>query len=187
MLLRKIFSGIRQGVQIGRSVCMRLYLYLAFPGIKCHPTVSFGRGLTIFAYDGGLMEIGAGTRIDDGARVVVQGGRLIIGKDCLIGRGAGIECLEDLSIGDGTLIAEYVTIRDQDHRHEGDGRLDDKGVITAPIKIGNDCWLGAKCTITRGVEIAPHSVIAANAVVTRSALIRGIYGGVPARLIKPTV
>ena len=186
MLLRKFFSGVRQCVDTGRSACMRQYLRLVFPGIKCHPTVRFGRGLTIFAYDGGVMEIGAATRIDDGARVVVQRGRLIIGQDCLIGRGSGIECLEELIIGDGTLIAEYVMIRDQDHRHEGEGRLDGKGMITAPIKIGHDCWLGAKCTITRGVEIAPHSVIAANAVVTRSALVRGIYGGVPARLIKPT-
>jgi acetyltransferase-like isoleucine patch superfamily enzyme len=37
--------------------------------------------------------------------------------------------------------------------------------------------------VTRGVEIAPHAVVGANSVVTRSLRDRGVYVGAPARLL----
>ena len=182
--MTKLFAAVRLARLMLRSSVYRAYLRLAHPGVRCHPSVRFGRGAIVQAFAGGRADIGAGTRIDDGAFVRVEGGRLTIGQDCLIGRGAVVVCVAELEIGRGTLIAEHVTIRDQDHRHQGNDALDRQGIISSPIRIGHDVWIGAKVTVTRGVSIAPHAVVAANAVVTRSLDERAVYGGIPARRLK---
>ena len=54
-----------------------------------------------------------------------------------------------------------------------------------PIKIGNNCWIGAGAIILPGVELGNHVIVAAGAVVTKS--LKGgdcIVGVVPAKVIK---
>lgn len=183
-VLSRLWGGVRMTHYAVRSMLLRHYFQLAYPGVRCHPTVRFGRGVTIRAFDGGTLEIGAGSVVLDYAWLQSQGGRLKLGQNCLIGRGAVIICSADLEIGDGVLTAEHVTIRDQDHIHQGSGRLEAQGSTAAPIRIGSDVWLAAKVTVTKGVEIAPRAVVGANSVVTRSLDQRGVYGGAPARLIR---
>ncbi|WP_067734349.1 acyltransferase [Novosphingobium naphthalenivorans] len=170
--------------QAARSWAMRAYVRAAYRGVSCHPTVRFGRGARLRCFDGGTLTLGAGVALGDFAYLEAAAGHLEIGGNCEIGKGAIVVSREAVSIGDGTLVAEYCTIRDADHRHSGDDRLADQGFETAPIRIGRDVWLGAKVTVTRGVELADHCVIGANSVVTRSAAERGIYAGVPARRIR---
>lgn len=184
-MISRLFSALRKRAWQLRSWRIRTILRLAYPGIRCHPSVRFGRGVTIRAFDGARIEIGEGAGILEYAQVQADcGGRLVLGEHCLIGRGAVVICNESIQIGSGTMTAEHVTIRDQDHNHAGEGRLEAQGTTTAPIVIGHDVWLGAKVTVTKGVEIAPHAVVGANAVVTRSLSERGVYAGAPARLIK---
>ncbi len=180
-VIARAFSALRRLRWWARSRAMRGYLALAHPGVACAPGVRFGRGVRVRAFAGGRAEIGAGATLDDFAHVVVEGGHLVIGAGVLVGRGALVVCCEAISIGAGSLIGEYVTVRDQDHRHAGSGPLDAQGLITAPVRIGEQVWLGAKVTVTRGVDIAANAVVGANAVVTRSLAGRGVYGGIPAR------
>lgn len=182
-IVSRALAGLRKAGFAFRSTAIRTYLHLAYPGVRCHRSVIFGKGVTVRAFDGARLEIGAGTVVLEYAQLQVEGGFLKIGQDCLIGRGAVVICSERIEIGDGTLVAEHVTIRDQDHSHQDDGRLVSQGSVKAPIRIGHDVWLGAKVTVTRGVEIAPHAVVGANAVVTSSLSVRGVYVGAPARLL----
>ncbi len=184
MLIRRVFSALRILRLNVRSAAVRTYLLLAHPAVSCHRTVQFGRGVTIRAFDGGRIVLGAGTVVLENAQVQTTGGVLIVGKNCQIGRGAVVFCTDHIEIGEGTMIAEHVTIRDHNHRHEGEGRLELQGHVSAPIHIGDNVWLGAKVTVTKGVDIAPRAVVGANAVVTRSLPSRGVYGGIPARLLK---
>ncbi|HEX4848716.1 MAG TPA: hypothetical protein VFV30_11270 [Novosphingobium sp.] len=184
-LVPRFFAGLRKAHWALRSAAFRTYLRLAYPGVRCHRSVIFGKGVTVRAFDGARLEIGEGTVVLEHAWIQVEGGSLTIGRNCLIGRAAVVVCSEAIEIGDGTLTAEHVTIRDQDHNYAGEGRLETQGSSTAAIRIGHDVWLAAKVTVTRGVEIAPHAVVGANAVVTRSLPVRGVYAGAPARLVKP--
>lgn len=91
---------------------------------------------------------------------------------------------DSISIGDHALIAEYVTIRDQDHSYGGDVPTAQNGFETAPIQIGKNVWIGAKATITRGVTIGDNAVIAAGAVVVDDVPANTIAGGIPAKVLK---
>jgi acetyltransferase-like isoleucine patch superfamily enzyme len=55
---------------------------------------------------------------------------------------------------------------------------------TAPIHIGDNVWIGAKATITRGVTIGDNAVVGANSVVTGDVPADAVYAGAPARLIR---
>ena len=57
-------------------------------------------------------------------------------------------------------------------------------VPTAPIVIGDDVWIGARCLILKGVTIGDRSIIAAGSIVTKNVAADEIWGGNPARFIK---
>jgi len=52
------------------------------------------------------------------------------------------------------------------------------------VVIGNDVWIGANVMIMAGVKIGDGAIIAAGAVVTKDVEPYGIYGGVPAKIIR---
>lgn len=123
-----------------------------------------------------------------------------------------IKGIENLSVGDGTLIpkgstfyctrAELVigrkvvfgpkpTIITGDHRIDIVGKhiidvtdAEKHPNQDAPVVIEDGCWIGANVTILKGVTIGRGSVIAAGAVVTKSCDPYSIIGGVPAKLIR---
>lgn len=55
---------------------------------------------------------------------------------------------------------------------------------SAPIKIGNGCWLGARVTVLGGVSIGDGAIVAAGAVVVKDVPPNTLVGGVPARVIR---
>jgi len=83
----------------------------------------------------------------------------------------------DVMLGPGTLISTV------NHPITPKGRREHIG-IGKPVTIGNDVWCGGNVTILPGVTIGDNVVIAAGAVVTKDLPSNGLYGGVPAKLIK---
>jgi acetyltransferase-like isoleucine patch superfamily enzyme len=53
------------------------------------------------------------------------------------------------------------------------------------VVIGNDVWIGAGAIICPGVTIGDNCIIAAGAIVTRDLEGNFVYGGIPAKPIKP--
>ncbi len=53
-----------------------------------------------------------------------------------------------------------------------------------PVRIGNDCWLGANVTVCPGVTIGDNCVIGAGSVVTRDIPEGCLAVGVPCRVIR---
>ena len=54
----------------------------------------------------------------------------------------------------------------------------------AGIVVGDGCWIGTRATLLPGVTVAPRCIVAAGAVVTRDTRPDGLYGGVPAVLLR---
>lgn len=183
MILRKGLALLRRLRLSLRSAAMRTYLRAAYSDISCAASARFGPRARVRSFAGGRVEIGADCFIHDDVLMIADGGVLRLEAGTHVGRGSVIACKQEVTIGHGTQIAEHVTIRDHDHNWQGDAPLAEQGFTTAPIAIGHDVWLAAKVTVTKGVTVAPQSVVGANSVVTRPLVERGAYAGAPARLL----
>ncbi len=77
-------------------------------------------------------------------------GRVHIGEQFGINRYSRIVAHESIRIGDHVTIGQMVSILDHDHHFEmEDGKMKLEGYTTAPITIGNNVWIGDKCTILK--------------------------------------
>lgn len=109
------------------------------------------------------------------------------GKNITVGKGVFINegcCFQDqggIEIGDNALIGQQVVIATLNHDLAPDKRAN---MIPAPVKIGNNVWIGAHATILAGVTIGDNAVVAAGAVVTKDVPANVVVGGVPAKIIK---
>ena len=90
-----------------------------------------------------------------------------------------------VEVQDYVLISPRVFITDSDHIVDAEGKRTtlNSEFRSAPVTIEHDCWLGVNAVILKGVRIGHHSVVAANAVVTKDVEPRTIVGGVPAKPI----
>lgn len=90
-----------------------------------------------------------------------------------------------VTIGSHVNLAQGITITALNHNFEDKSqRIDDQGVSTNPVIIGDDIWIGANAVILPGVSIGHHSVVAAGAVVTKDVPPHSLVAGVPAKIIK---
>lgn len=105
--------------------------------------------------------------------------RVSIGADCLIH--GHLKSRGGITIGDGVELVQDVMISTQSHNMESE--LFES--IYLPVVIDDYVWIGPRAIVLPGVKLARGSVVAANAVVTRDTEPWAIYGGVPAKYIKP--
>lgn len=90
-----------------------------------------------------------------------------------------------VAIGNHVNLAQGITVTALNHNFENqEQRIDQQGVSTKQVIIGNDCWIGANAVILPGVTIGEHSVVAAGAIVTKNVPAHSLVAGVPARIIK---
>ena len=136
------------------------------------------------ATDGAKIIFGNHVTIDRFTDLNAKHGFLLIGSRTYVGQFCVICARKDIRIGTDCLIAEHVTIRDQDHIFRGRKPTRASGFVTAPIRIGDNVWLGAKVTVLKGITIGDNSVIGANSVVTRNIPANSVAVGNPARVIR---
>jgi acetyltransferase-like isoleucine patch superfamily enzyme len=125
-------------------------------------------------------------------------GQCRIGDFTLL-NGALVMADEKIEIGSYCLISWNVGIADSDfHPLEPAQRLIDAQalapyfkdrparpkLITAPVKIGDNVWIGMNAVILKGVTVGENSVIAAGSVVTKSVEANTVVAGNPAVVVK---
>lgn len=110
-------------------------------------------------------------------------GDVIIGHHTRIGLHNTI--IGPVTIGDHVNLAQGITVTALNHNFsDTERRIDEQGVSTSSVSIGNDIWIGANAVILPGVSIGDHSVVAAGAVVTKDVPPHSLVAGVPAKVIK---
>lgn len=112
--------------------------------------------------------------------------RLVIGDKTQLGLHFTAICTDDLHIGDDVLIAASVFISTENHgmNPESEKSYHRQPLISAPVRIGNGCWIGERAVILPGVTIGEKSIIGANSVVTKDIPPYSIAVGIPAKVIK---
>ena len=110
-------------------------------------------------------------------------GDVVIGNHTRVGLHNTI--IGPVIIGDNVNLAQGITVTALNHNFsDKEKRIDEQGVSTNPVKIGDDIWIGANAVILPGVNIGNHSVIAAGAIVTKDVPPHSLVAGVPAKIIK---
>ncbi len=135
--------------------------------------------------DHGRLVIGPWCWIGDGNRLRVHGGTMRLGAKVVLGTGNQLNAHLDVLVGDGVLVADNGYVCDFDHRF---ARLDvpirHQGIVMAPVRIGDDCWLGDRVTVLRGSDVGRGSVIGAQSVVRGHLDPFSIAVGAPARVVR---
>lgn len=135
----------------------------------------------LFAERGRALHFGPGCSV--AAQVFVHGparfgARVSLNVGVRIdGGSAGVE------IGDDTRIASGAALYAFDHGLAPDRLVRSQPVRSRGIRVGRDVWIGANASVTDGVHIGDHAVVAMGAVVTHDVPEYLIVGGVPARPI----
>lgn len=122
------------------------------------------RDVQILATGGGSFRIGRDSHVAPGAYVLVGGQTLDIGDDVAIGPGLMLFC-ESNDVGPDALFR-------QQYRR-------------APVRIASNVFIGARVTVLPGAVIESDVVVAAHAVVSGRLASGWVYGGCPARALRP--
>jgi acetyltransferase-like isoleucine patch superfamily enzyme len=123
-------------------------------------------------------------------------GIIDIGDLVYIGDNVIISTRDRIRIGARTMVAHGVQIFDNDShpldprdRHADylnliEGRHRTHFIPSAPVEIGEDCWVGANSIVLKGVTIGDRSVVAAGSVVTADIGEDCLAAGNPTRVVR---
>lgn len=168
-------------------------------GVKffLHRNVKFGKNVSLgdFCYISGLgakgVFLGDNVNIGGFSRLVVSvsfnniGSHITIMDNVSIGEYSYIGGAGGVDIESDTIIGQYFSVHPENHIYSNTEipiRL--QGVTRKGIRVGSNCWIGAKVTLLDGVSIGKNCVVAAGAVVTTNFPDNVTIAGVPARIIK---
>ena len=127
-----------------------------------------------------LKSCGSKLRVKKGAEISPNasvGNESELGTRCLI--------QANVTIGDHVIMGPDIKIYSRNHKAERlDIPIQKQGKHYLHTTIGNDVWIGANVIITAGVKVGNHCIIGAGSVVTKDVEDFSIVGGVPAKLIR---
>jgi acetyltransferase-like isoleucine patch superfamily enzyme len=127
-----------------------------------------------------------GTKIDISTTVFApfytNFGRFIkIGNNVFINHACSFLDMGGITIEDEVLIGPRVNLVTENHPLDP---ADRRALVTKPILIKRNAWIGAGATILPGVTVGENAVVAAGAVVSKDVPDNVIVGGIPAKIIK---
>ena len=172
-----LLSGLVEPVLAVRRVWYRLR----------YPRLTMGTGVRI----AGRLQLHEGTTLILGDRVrILQnviingGGTVTVGSDTLL-NGCWIGSRQSVEVGDWCLISDC-SIVDTDYHNLPPTQRHQKlsAKAEAPIRIGNNVWVGAQASVLKGTTIGSDSVIGFGAVVRGVVPDGVVLTGNPAQVVK---
>lgn len=130
----------------------------------------------LFAQVGEKITIVPPLHCDYGSNIYAGNG-LYMNYGCVI-----LDC-NKVEIGENVLLAPYVQIYTAYHPTEPEIRLSGRE-LAAPIKIGNNVWIGGGVIICPGVTIGDNTTIGAGSVVVQDIPANVVAVGNPCRIIR---
>ena len=103
------------------------------------------------------------------------------GRDCFLNFGCTLLALGGITIGDDVFIGPHCVLATEYHPEEPAER---HSLLTRPITIKRNAWLGANVTVLAGVTIGENAIVAAGSVVNRDVPDNTVVAGVPARPLR---
>ena len=114
-----------------------------------------------------------------------KSGKIFIGDNVHIGEYSIVASSKEIVIKDDVTIGPHTVVVDLDHVYAKiEEPINKQGFHCEKIVVEEDVWIGANCSILKGVTIGKGSVVGAGSVVTHDIAPYSVVVGVPARLIK---
>jgi len=169
-------KGVRffhlKNISFGKWVQLEDYVYLSAIGKS---PITIGDNVRIGAFSRLIIS----TSFNCIGQFIKIGNNVGLGEFAYLGGAGGLEIDNDCIIG------QYFSCHPENHQFDDPNKpIRLQGLSRKGIKIGRNCWIGAKVTILDGVSIGNNCVIAAGAVVTKSMPSGSLIGGVPAKALK---
>ena len=161
-----------RNIKFGKWIQLHDYVYLSAMG---KDNLTIGNNVSIGAFSRLIIS----TSYNNPGAYIIIGNNVGLGEFAYLGGGGGLE------IGDGCIIGQYLSCHPENHIYDDpDVEIRFQGTTRKGIKIGKNCWIGAKVTVLDAVTIGDGCVVAAGSVVTKDMPENSIIAGVPARVIK---
>jgi len=101
-----------------------------------------------------------------------------------VGDNVTIDAYSKVKICRNTQIASGVKIISGNHGISKNELIKDQSYTLKPVTIEEDVWIGFNAIILPGTILRKGTVVGAGAVISGETVSYGVYGGVPAKLIK---
>ena len=161
----------------------------------------FGEDISFFGsisneFDRDQVNIGSGSAIRGRLVVESKEGNITLGDGCSVGGGTVLASCAGITVGSNCLISYDCLIidsnnhslnptdRKKDVAEWRSGKISWTNVKSEKIRIGDDCWVGARVIILPGVVLGECCVVGAGSVVTKSFPPWSLIAGNPAKLIR---
>ena len=127
-----------------------------------------------------------GSEIDETLRIftpfhINYGKKTTFGRDCFVNFGCTFLALGGITIEDDVFIGPHCVLATEYHPENPATR---HSLLTKPIVVKRNAWLGANVTVLAGVTIGENAIVAAGSVVTKDVPDNMVVAGSPARVIR---
>lgn len=94
-------------------------------------------------------------------------GKVTIGNNVFFNNDCSIVAHNNIIIGNNCIFGENVKIYDHNHRFNRKMLIKSQGFSSAPITIGENCWIANSVIILKGASIGNNCVIGAGCVIDK--------------------
>lgn len=144
----------------------------------------FGKSLRAFCASYLFDSIGENINIRPNVRFG-KGINISLGNNSGIGEYTYIVAMDKVLIGQNVMMGPECMLLTGNHGYDDVNKtLIEQSILVDEIIIEDDVWIGARVILLPGAKIKKRTIVAAGSVVSGEIGPNGIYGGVPAKLIK---
>ena len=135
--------------------------------MKYHVWSFFGKVFYKIIY-GRKVKIGRRVSWRQGFHLIIDKGSVEIGKNVFFNNYCSISSCCKVKIGDDSIFGENVKIYDNNHIFNTENLVRKAGMKSAPIIIGNNCWIGNNVCILKGASMGNNCVVGAGTILRES-------------------
>jgi acetyltransferase-like isoleucine patch superfamily enzyme len=131
------------------------------------------------------LRLGRGTTVSSFVKIKTSHAPLVTGQHCGFATGCFVETgAVGITLGDHVIFGPNVSVIASNYKYARVHMpLEEQGITSKGIRIGNNVWIGANCVILDGSELGDNTIVVAGSLVNRKFPPNCIVQGNPAKIL----